>query len=370
MDNLVRPPGTAIMRITGRNIARQLNEGLQAVHGSWLWRMDDDHVFQSDTLLRLLAHDVDIVAPLVLQRKRPFQAVVYREETDQGSVVPWPMEELPDAGLLPVVAGPGAGMLVKKAVLDTMPFPWFEIGQLRSDDLSEDLYFYRKARRLGFQPYVDLDTVIGHLTPMVVWPNRTQQGWGKLFDVTGTYATQGIGIPQSGSYWEVLSWCLEQDSGPILELGLGEQSTPWLHEHCAHRLLVSAESVAGFYLKYRYMETPLHRLVHMPDWQEDVALLQERLWSVALVDESADHRRRSLELLRDSAKYVVVHDTEPWGQDAYRWDGIFQTYRWVVTDRRAVPHTTVCSHLVDLTPLEAYLAEKGNVSASPATLPA
>ena len=361
--NLVRPPGTAIMWITGANIARQLNEGLQAIHGEWVWRMDDDHVFASDALLRLLARDVDLVAPLVTQRKRPFQTIVYQEQTASGSYIPWPMETLPASGLLPVVAGPGSGMLVRKHVLDAVGFPWFEVGQLRTDDLSEDLHFYGKARHHGFQPYIDLDVLLGHLMPIVVWPQHTPQGWGKLFDVTGTYAAQGAGIPQAGSYWQAMSWCLEQESGPILEIGMGEQSTPWLSVHCAHRYVLSLEHMASVYQKYRSRETPLHVFKYLPEWRGDIEQIQERLWSVALVDEEAPHRARSLTLLRKHANYIVVHDTEPWGSDLYTgMHEALASFRWVVTDKRAVPWTTVCSDLVDLAPLEAWLQEQGNAS--------
>ena len=42
------------------------------------WIIGDDHLFNGDVILRMLAHDVDVCVPNVLQRSAPFYPVIYQ----------------------------------------------------------------------------------------------------------------------------------------------------------------------------------------------------------------------------------------------------------------------------------------------------
>jgi hypothetical protein len=177
--SLATPPGTKISWSSGVNIASNLNHAVAEAEGEWIWIMGDDHLFSPDILLRLLSHQVDVVSPLVVMRQRPYAPIVFRRDLADGSFEFWPGTELPPGGLHPVAAGSGAGLLVRRYVLEALEKPYFELGQIRSTEMSEDLHFQRKIRDKGFKVYVDFDTPMGHITPSALWPQKAQDrdGW-------------------------------------------------------------------------------------------------------------------------------------------------------------------------------------------------
>jgi hypothetical protein len=137
------------------------------------WFIGDDHTFEPTVIERLWQHNVPVVAPYCLKRSAPHQPVTMSE---QGTVmVPGPQQ----TGLWQVPMVGSAGLLVRRAVMDQIGDPWFSVpnrpGQERQ---SEDLEFCRKIGRLGYPIYVDLDTCIGHITRVEVWPARhPTAGW-------------------------------------------------------------------------------------------------------------------------------------------------------------------------------------------------
>jgi hypothetical protein len=180
---LTTPAGSRIAWSTGVDIAANINQGIANMIGEWVWIMGDDHNYAPDTLLRLLAHDVDVVTPLCLNRGAPYWPLVFRRELDDGAFEPWPQAEMPLGGLHEVAAGSGAGILIRKHVLDALEPPYFEAGKIRQDQLGEDLYFFHKVRDKGFKVYVDFDTAIGHITPTALWPVRLTSGrWDIVVD--------------------------------------------------------------------------------------------------------------------------------------------------------------------------------------------
>ena len=189
---MLTPEQTEISSCAGVNICQNLNNAIAHMHGEWAWIMGDDHIFAHDTLLRLLAHDVDCVTPLCLMRQPPYSPLVFRQEYEDGSFEPWPVTELPTHGLHPCAAAGGSAWLIKRRVLDALQKPYFEKGMIRKDELGEDLYLYHKIRKAGFQPYIDCDTMIGHITPTALWPARREDG---TWDIT---LDPSCSIPNSG----------------------------------------------------------------------------------------------------------------------------------------------------------------------------
>ena len=188
---LQRPPGTRILPVKGTSVARNKNQAYRAFLTSgaqWVWSMGDDHVFLPDILTRLLDHQVDVVAPLCLKRKPPFQPVVYRGPGEREHFLErYTMEGLAASrGLLEVYACSTAGMLVRRRVVEAIADPWFELGQGSTDVLGEDLHFCAKLRAASIPIYVDLDVTLGHQTPMTVWPERDEAGmWWVAIDADG-----------------------------------------------------------------------------------------------------------------------------------------------------------------------------------------
>ena len=79
------------------------------------------------------------------------------------------LSEVPDE-IFPVVASGSAGMLIRRNVLDTIGYPYFE----SSDGvfLNEDLEFCRRCREAGFEIMCDPHSYLGHIGQFTVWPAR------------------------------------------------------------------------------------------------------------------------------------------------------------------------------------------------------
>jgi len=184
--SLQTPPDCKIAWVASVNVARNLNIGIEMMHGEWVWMLKDAHVFAPDTLLRLLRHEVPVVGALCCHRRPPCLPIVYREQTVDGRYRSWPPAELPETGLVKVVGTAGAGLLVQKQVLDAVGQPWFTHSGGPGDDVSEDLSFQQRLRQAGYDIYVDVSTSIGHMGPGAVWPHwdADRGGWGAVIDMS------------------------------------------------------------------------------------------------------------------------------------------------------------------------------------------
>lgn len=172
------PPGSSVLWCQGLWISAAVNEIVRNMRGEWLCLMADDHQFDADLVLRMLAHDVDIVAPLCALRRVPFRPSLFHEKGISYQGYTWG-ELCGKSGLLPIDSMGGPGVVIRKRVLDAIGDPWFENHPHQRESPHEDLYFFSKCRQAGFQPYCDLDTVIGHITPSVLYPRQDRTGaWG------------------------------------------------------------------------------------------------------------------------------------------------------------------------------------------------
>ena len=193
--NLQRPRGSVLTVVEGHSIAQNMNN---AIHGmlaqpefQWIWLIGDDHVFAPTTLRRLLDRRVDMVAPLTPSRSNGGPVIQKPGPDGLDAQLTWP--EVPPGGLHEVPACSGAGLLIQRYVLEKVPAPWFELGTIVPDVFSEDIAFYRKARAAGFHLFVDLDVLIGHTTPVTLWPALTPEGWSVILDIQNLPAPSAPG---------------------------------------------------------------------------------------------------------------------------------------------------------------------------------
>lgn len=166
------PEGSVLYWHQGCDIPYELNHGIRRMLADpalqWAWIMGDDHTFLPDVLMRLLAHDVPVVAPLVLRRNVPNHTVIYDAEHKPVSL------DREARGLLSVHAVGNAGMLIRRSALDAIGDPWFT--HRTPERSAEDLAFCDSLREHGIPIYVDVDTWMGHVTPVEVWPHRADDG--------------------------------------------------------------------------------------------------------------------------------------------------------------------------------------------------
>lgn len=165
-----------------------------------------------------------------------------------------------------------------------------------------------------------------------------------------------IGPPDDewGSHRAMLWLALEATKHlklPVLELGAGFGSTPFLKKYC--------ESAGLILMSYDYSEEWTKKLnaeglnvTHVTNW--DFQVPWRKKFSVALVDESpGDHRRKSIEMLALSgAEIIVVHDSEVqgWNASDYQVRPIFALFKYSVDlkQEKPLPWTTALSNTINI----------------------
>lgn len=149
----------------------------------WILFIDDDHVYPTDLLIRLLEHEKPIVGSLYLRRARPFEPVAFSHRNEDGLYRSIDLTTLPNEGLLKVQAVGAAGLLIHSEVFRAIEYPWFEHGRVGEWNASEDIIFCEKAQDAGFDVFIDLAAQLGHLSPTAIWPTWVDEEWAVGFSV-------------------------------------------------------------------------------------------------------------------------------------------------------------------------------------------
>jgi len=169
--------GTEFKWAMGLNASFMMNKIIREMKPEmrWIWFQGDDHLWHPDLLIKLLARDVDMVAPLMLQKAPPFSHVVFGGDfsgTERSLLNQ-------KKGLVDIsgkTIGNG-GLLVRRRVLDEMKDPWYETGQTDSEYYGGDIYFVHKAQKeTGAKLYIDMDNTQGHIFHGAVWPQMDEKG--------------------------------------------------------------------------------------------------------------------------------------------------------------------------------------------------
>mgnify|MGYP001222816903 FL=1 len=155
--------------------------------------------------------------------------------------------------------------------------------------------------------------------------------------------------PRRGNHLPVLMTLVPRTTGPILELGSGLYSTPYLHWACfPDRPLVTYENT-NFWFRRCAVQFPscFHAVRHVPSWD---SLTFEGPWSIALVDNEGPHSRGDCVRKLTHAEYVVAHDCEKGEKMGYREAAELFKYSYIYTHAGSI-QTMVLSNVHDLTDL-------------------
>jgi hypothetical protein len=156
-----------------------------------------------------------------------------------------------------------------------------------------------------------------------------------------------------GSHLPILIKLLEATSGPILELGTGFFSTPFLHWMCneKRRKLVSYESSPKYWEVAKNFETDFHEIHFIEDWDK---LDTSGHWDIVFIDHGPGVRR-NVEMARFATcdvDFVVVHDTEDKSDWHYNYSRAFPLYKFRYDYKLAYPETSVLSNKKEVSFLE------------------
>lgn len=115
--------------------------------------VDDDMVYEKDTLEKLLSHDRDIVGARYANRRGTGEVVEYLDGAEQAT-----LQEVKALG--------GGCVLIKMDVFTKVSQPWFwyKIAPTGAVTMSHDWYFCEKAREAGYKVYCDMTIMPGHIS--------------------------------------------------------------------------------------------------------------------------------------------------------------------------------------------------------------
>ena len=147
--------------------------------------------------------------------------------------------------------------------------------------------------------------------------------------------------------------------GDILELGTGYFSTPilrwlcemsgWLQEGNG-RTLYSYETSEGWYqraaIRTKKDLFPFHKVIKIDNFDEAKI---EKHWGLAFIDHAPTRRRQvEIERLANWADYIVIHDTNPQHDRAYKYSKIWGLFKNRYDFTKYYPHTSVVSNFYSL----------------------
>jgi len=139
------------------------------------------------------------------------------------------------------------------------------------------------------------------------------------------------------THLDVLAATVVRTTGPILELGMGEYSTPLLRAMRLDRPLLSLEVDAGWFERFKKLAGDGHECRLVTNWDEiDLATH----WGMVVLDHAPAHRR-IIEGRRVAAwaDMVLIHDTEAL---CYDWRPLWREYDWIYTYEKHANWTSLC----------------------------
>lgn len=185
-------------------------------------------------------------------------------------------------------------------------------------------------------------------------------------DVTSLLATnkqefqknREIGNTEWGTHSAPLITVVNNTTGPVLEMGSGDFSTPLLHALCAknNRMLVTADMDSKWLSYFKDLATSHHIFQNVdpywidgrynPSWDK---VGGNQLWDVVFIDHSPGRRRvADIIRLRPVTKIFVVHDTEANPEADYGYEPTLSSFKYKYVYDRFPTQTTVVSDVIDV----------------------
>lgn len=131
----------------------QLIDQAIQLQSEWVLWLDSDMMFPATTLMRLLAHNEDVVGCNYMKRSYPFSSVAYTNTKDWDSWVPLQSED----GLITVQAAGMGCVLMRTSVFQKLNKPYFEYiyNPETKGWMGEDFVLFEKLNNVGYQLKID-----------------------------------------------------------------------------------------------------------------------------------------------------------------------------------------------------------------------
>lgn len=207
------------------------------------------------------------------------------------------------------------------------------------------------------KPYTKHKEIIDALFSDVMAPLLKKETKVKPSMVKG----RNLADPNYGTHMVPLATVVAHTSGPVLELGCGDFSTPLLHAICSvnKRLLVSTDTDKKWLSLFLDLENEWHKFIYVPVYTDDLnanpqpkkwdTIGTDVHWAVVLVDHRPGERRiEDVQRLRSHTDIFVVHDTQ---QPTYGYEPILSTFKYKYIYERYTTTTTLVSDTIDIAAL-------------------
>lgn len=157
-----------------------MNILISETQGEWVFILGDDHVFEADSLMKLLKWQLPAVVGLNVQRLPPYWPVVLQgkpgpklrnlswAEVPQGQGLWYPSRDM--------YAG-NSGLLLQRYLIDKLEKPIFRAGQFDPGIVNEDIYLMHSLKAQGVNVPIDMGVVLGHSNNLTAVPALTDDGW-------------------------------------------------------------------------------------------------------------------------------------------------------------------------------------------------
>jgi hypothetical protein len=155
---------------------------------------------------------------------------------------------------------------------------------------------------------------------------------------------------QNHTLLPLLILAVNQTTGPVLEIGTGDASTPILHSllRDTGRGLFSFDDNPDWVDRYDSLRARWHRIV-LVDYADKYGpkALESWIdcrWGAVLLDHAPYHCRvREAIRLKDIAEQIVIHDIN--AEDGHAADPVWEHFKYRVDDKRFLPWTTCVSNV-------------------------
>lgn len=176
---LERPTNALAVSVHGQSPAKARNLIIEAAienKCTHILFLDDDMILPKDTLMKLLAHDKDVVTALYLLRTFPHYPAMFDKKYDNGKCR-FAFLTPEKSGLIRIVNGGLGCVLISMRVFEALEKPWIRLAEIAKDEWCDDIGFFNRVGEAGFEMFCDLDTPVGHILSVHMWPEKTSKGW-------------------------------------------------------------------------------------------------------------------------------------------------------------------------------------------------
>lgn len=162
---------------------------------------------------------------------------------------------------------------------------------------------------------------------------------------------RNIGAGAFGTHITPLMAAVLSTQKDVVELGMGDYSTPLLHELVKYlrttggnRKIHSYETDPNWLLNFEDLRTDWHGINFVADWDE---IKIPKIFSVLLVDHAPAQRRVvDIHKFANAANIIVVHDTEK--ANYYGYEPVFSQFKYRKDYERYSKKTTLLSNIMNV----------------------